>query len=163
MSQSVLDISNMQKFPVCLLTPGMVFWRRWLIMLVSLCFLGGVPAVQAEDEAAEEAPAATSSYVDLQPPFVTNYGGAGRLRFLRADVSLRVEAGGEPAVMHHMPAIRHKLIMLLSRQTEDAVSTMEGKELMRLEALEEVRNILMAEEGEHNIRDLLFTRFVIQR
>ena len=136
-----------------------------LFSMLTVLLMLVVTQVWAEDAAeGEAAPAApSSSYMDLQPPFVVNYGGVGRLRFLRAEISLRVDPGGEPAVMHHMPLIRHKLVMLLSRQTEDAVSTMEGKELLRQEALEEVRTLLMAEEGDQKIRDLLFSSFVIQR
>ncbi len=107
----------------------------------------------------------SSSYIDLKPPFVANYGGipGGRLQYLKADVSLRVESGGEMSVMHHMPAIRDKLLMLFSRQSEDSVVTVEGKELLRQEALEEVRSVLLSEEGEHKIKDLLFNSFIVQR
>lgn len=104
-----------------------------------------------------------TSYIDLQPAFVVNYGGVGRLRFLRAEVSLRVEAGGESGVMHHMPYLRHKLIMLLSKQSDEAIATTEGRELLRIEALDKIRSALTVEEGEHKIKDLLFSTFVVQR
>jgi hypothetical protein len=35
--------------------------------------------------------------------------------------------------------------------------------MLRQEALEAVRSVLMAEEGEHALRDLLFSSFIIQR
>jgi len=62
-----------------------------------------------------------------------------------------------------MPALRHELVMLISRQTPEAVGTVEGKELMRQEALEAVRNVLVAEDGDQKIADLLFNSFVVQR
>lgn len=141
-------------------------WLRF-VLLGLLASVLSLP-VYAEDEEAEGEEAAASakvetSYIDLQPAFVTNYGGPGRLRFLRAEVSVRVEVGKEPAVLRHMPAIRDKLIMLLSRQTDDAVSTMEGKELMRQDALLAIQEFLNSEEGEHGVRDLLFAKFVVQR
>jgi len=123
-------------------------------------------SVSAQEEATEEPVTATpSSYIDLKPPFVANYGGfpGGRLHYLKVDISLRVESGGEMAVMHHMPVIRDKLLMLFSRQSEDAVLTVEGKELLRAEALDAVRNVLLEEEGDQKIMDLLFNSFVVQQ
>lgn len=122
----------------------------------------------AQDEEMEEVlqPAnAQTVYMELRPAFVANYGGPpqGRMRYVKADISLRVEVGGERAIMHHMPAIRHTLLMLLSRQTNDMVSTTSGKEMIRLEALEAVREVLLAEEDEHKVRDLLFNSFIVQR
>lgn len=137
-----------------------VFFSICLSLLISL-------SAYAEEENGEdlEEAAAPSSYIDLKPPFVANYGGkpTGRLKYLKTDISLRIEAGGESAVMHHMPAIRHHLMMLLSRQSEDAVITMEGKELLRKEALEEVRKVILSEEEEQKVIDLLFNSFIVQR
>lgn len=134
----------------------------FLGMLISFPLWAADEPGESSDEASASAP---SSYIDLKPPFVANYGGmpAGRLKYLKTDISLRVEAGGESAVMHHMPVIRHHLVMLLSKQGEDSVITMEGKELLRQAALEEVRKVIMIEEEEHKITDLLFNSFIVQR
>ncbi len=117
--------------------------------------------VETETQAAESA-AIQSTYLDLKPPFVANFGGHERLSYLKTEVALRVQIGGERAVMHHMPALRHHLLMLLSRQTEEGVTTMEGKEFLRQEALQEVRNVLSAEAGDHKVLDLLFNSFIVQ-
>lgn len=134
-----------------------------LLMLMTI----STPPLLAQDEAEETAKPAKvpTTYIELRPAFVANYGGLpqGRMRYIKADISLRVEAGGERAVMHHMPAIRDALLMLLSRQTEDTVSTTSGKEMIRLEALDAVREVILAEEDEHKIRDLLFNSFIVQR
>jgi len=105
-----------------------------------------------------------STYMRMEPPIIANYGNeAGRLRFVKVDITLRVELGGENPVVHHMPALRHELVMLITRQTPESIGSMEGKELMRQEALEAVRNVLVAEEGDQKIADLLFNSFVVQR
>lgn len=122
--------------------------------------------VQAQDEESVQRSAGVSSvYIDLKPPFVANYGGvpSGRLKYLKADISLRVESGGEQAVMHHMPAIRHHLLMLLSRQSEDKVISMQGKEQLRQQAMEEVRRVITEEDGDSKVIDLLFNSFIVQR
>ena len=40
---------------------------------------------------------------------------------------------------------------------------MEGKELLRQEALESVRDVLMKEEGVQYVEDLLFNSFIVRR
>ncbi len=113
----------------------------------------------------EAAPAAGpgGEYIELKPAFVTNYG-SGAIRFLKADVTLRVpDPQMTRSVMRHMPQIRHALVMLLSRQDEQSVATMEGKEQLRQAALQAVRAVVEAEEGKPGVEDLLFTGFILQR
>jgi flagellar FliL protein len=123
-----------------------------------------IPAVFAQEEG-EETVVVSSSYVDLKPAFVVNYGGVGRLRYLKADIALRVGNGdkGSSSVRQHMPYIRHALVMLMSRASEEDLSSMEGRELLRQNALEAVREVLLKEEGEHAVEDLLFNSFIVQR
>jgi flagellar FliL protein len=118
-----------------------------------------------ESKPAEAAPGSIkATYMRLEPPIIANYGTEqGRLRFVKIDITLRVEIGGENPVVHHMPALRHELVMLISRQTNESIASVEGKELMRQEALEAVRNVLIAEEGDQKVADLLFNSFVVQR
>lgn len=140
--------------------------RSIFFALMLFCHLSYASSSAKEGgEGAKPAPGSiASTYMRMEPPIIANYGvEQGRLRFLKVDVTLRVELGGEKPVVHHMPALRHEIVMLMSRQTLDAVGTIEGKELMRQEALEAVRNVLIAEEGDQKIADLLFNSFVVQR
>ncbi|TQV82735.1 flagellar basal body rod protein [Exilibacterium tricleocarpae] len=120
---------------------------------------------EAEGEASEEAPAkAPSIYIPLKPAFVVNYGGKGRLRYLRAELSVRVSnISAAGSVRHHMPFIRNNLVLLFSRQKDEDIDTQEGKELLRLAALEEVRSIIELEDEESGVVDLYFNNFVIQK
>ena len=105
-------------------------------------------------------------YVELKPTFVTNYGvsDSGRLRYIKADVTVRVSnKEGEYAARYHLAALRNSLVMLLSRQDESTVSSSSGRETIKVEALQELREILEREEGEGHIEDLMFTNFVVQR
>ena len=126
-------------------------------------------SAQEEDEAVAEeegAPAvAKSMYFDLKPDFVVNYGGVGKLRYLKASVSLRVSGGteGPGNVRHHMPHIRHALVMCLSNASEENLASMTGRELLRQNALQAVRDVLLREEGVQHIDDLLFSAFIVQR
>src|SRR5690606_8703488 len=103
-------------------------------------------------------------YIPLKPPFVVNYGGAGRLKFIKADLTVRLtDSDAANAVRHHMPYIRNNIVLLLSAQTDESITSQEGKEALRQEALREVRSILRGEEGRDGVVDLYFTAFVIQK
>lgn len=139
----------------------------WLgsVCLVSVLLANPVLAQEEAEAPAEGEEGGPSRYIDLKPAFIVNYGGQGRLRYLKTDIALRVSGGlnGPTSIRHHMPYIRHQLVMLLSKATEEEVTSMEGRELLRQNALEAVRQILMQEEGEQNVDDLLFNSFIVQR
>ena len=133
------------------------------LLLACLLSVSSASAQEEETEAGAEASAAHTLYIDLKPAFVVNYGGVGRLRYLKTEISLRIENGEEAVIRHHMPFIRDRLVMLLSAATEEEVSSTEGREMLRQKALEAVRELLAKEEGEQHVVDLLFNSFVIQR
>lgn len=94
------------------------------------------------------APAHGPQYVEIQPAVLVNYGGPGRIKYLKLEMAVRVADGSiVEHVKHHMPLIRNNLILLFSKQTEEAVGSVEGKEAMRQAALEEVRKVLEEEEN----------------
>lgn len=90
------------------------------------------------------------NYIPLEPALVVNYGGPGKARFIKAELSLRAEnAGDAMEIIHHLPLIRDRLVSILSAQTEEAISTAEGKEYLRVYALAEINKALLKVEG-HN-------------
>lgn len=119
----------------------------------------------SKKEGEEKEGAATSEYIALTPALVANYGAAGAIHYLKADVALRVTSGAaaQASVLHHMPYVRHVLVMLLSDQTEESLATMEGKEKLRQDALVAVQQVMQEEEGKPLVDDLLFNSFIVQR
>lgn len=107
----------------------------------------------------------SASYLAIEPAFVVNYGGAGKLRYLKTDIALRLGGGlsGQSQIRRHMPYVRHTIVMRLSRATEEELSSMEGRELLRQDMLEETRKMLIREEGQQFVDDLLFNSFIVQR
>lgn len=132
----------------------------WSTLATTLLVCGLALGAQAQEEGAEG-----ELYIPLSEPLVVNYGGPGRLKYLRAEISLRVGDSSDAAVIrHHMPLIRHKLVMLFSRQGEETVNTQAGREQLRQMALTETNEALAQEEGRERIAtDLLFRNFVVQR
>ena len=132
--------------------------KRILFML-SLLLLS-IPSLKAEESAEK----AVAVYINLAPSFVTNYGGQGALRYIKVDVSLRLaSAGDEEKIEWHMPYIRSELVSLFSRQQESALTTREGKEVLRQAALAAVQALLEKEEGAPIADNLLFTNFIVQK
>lgn len=141
-------------------------WRRALLVgLMCLVSWGALAETAPEDEeqADPEARPAGAIYIPLKPAFVVNYGGPGRLRFMKVDLSVRLaDNQAASSVRHHMPYIRNNLVMLFSAQSEESISSQEGKEALRREALREVRQVLLQEDGQAGVVDLYFNSIVIQ-
>lgn len=134
------------------------------ISLVALLLLALQPTL-AEDEIEAEADVnAQVKYIEMRPSFVINYGGpANKLKFAKVDISLRVNtSSAEQSVESHMPALRNEVVLLLSRQAEDAMANTAGREILRSKALERLNKVLQEETGADGIGDLLFTTFVVQ-
>nr|WP_246211909.1 flagellar basal body-associated protein FliL [Pseudomonas spelaei] len=120
-------------------------------------------AAQAEEAKEGEAPKV--SYLSLTPPFVGNYGldGSAKLRVYKADVALRV-TGPEAAkaVKDNEPLIRNQLVALFTQQTAEAMSSVDGKEKLRQEALKQTQQVMSDETGKPVVEDLLFNNLIIQ-
>lgn len=146
---------------------------RGLIFLSGLMLFGAInlPAHAADEEPNEEvasedeAEPVQSIYVPMPPAFVTNVGSSGsRLSYVKAELTLRVSSPeAETAVQDHEPRLRHEMVMLLSAESRDTLSTTQGQDKLREQALEAFNGVLKEEETNAEIRDVLFTSFVVQK
>ena len=141
-------------------------------VFVSICFMMAPVKAQETGPGADALPAGSGSgrdnslYVSLGPSFVTNYDGGGRLKYLKADVTLRVRPPAEVALERHLPYIRNRLVLLFSQQLEENLTSTDGKEALRAQALQEVRDALdlLDRPGlSANVTELYFTAYVLQR
>ena len=135
------------------------------IVIIIMTVLATYATNGIAEEAAEE-PAIFSKplYIPVKPALVVNYGGEGKLKYIKVEISLRVkDTSASNAVRHHLPLIRDYLVSLFSRQKDENVDTVEGKERLRASALEGVKTLLLEEDGEEGILDLFFVHFVVQR
>ncbi len=129
---------------------------------------GGHEAVAAEeghDDAKEEAhEKAPPIYIPLEPAFVVNFSdSSGSSRFMQATIQVMTrDPEIEAAVNTHMPVIRNAIVLLLSSQSVEGVAGIEGKEKLRAEVLEKIREILKERTGKPGVEDVYFTSFVIQ-
>jgi flagellar FliL protein len=140
-----------------------------LLLIISTMaglYMGGIigGGKHPGDETTPEKPVvAPAIYIPLDPAFVVNFADAGKARFLQVTVEVMSRHKEvEEQVKNHMPVIRNNLVLLFSSQTYDSVSTLEGKEALREEALNVIQKILEEETGDPGIEAVYFTSFVMQ-
>lgn len=119
-----------------------IFWLRGIGLALGMATAGAMAS------GGGNAPAEGVNYIAIAPPLIVNYGGPGKVRYIKAELSLRAEnAADATEVIHHLPLIRDRLVSILSAQTEEIISTAEGKEYLRVYALAEINKALLKVEG----------------
>jgi flagellar FliL protein len=122
----------------------------------------------AEGEVAEEATEKPSRVADpiyqgLDPDFVVAFQNPKTVRFVK--LSIEVMARDDDvieAVKLHMPAVRDRIIILLSSKGETSLLNTDGKEQLREELLAAVQDVLKENTGETGVEAVYFTNFVMQ-
>lgn len=129
-----------------------------VLVVLALMFLA-VPSVVV----AEEVTLSDTQYVPLKPGFVTNYGGPGRLKYVRVDMTLMVDGvSSQNVVQQQLPLVRNAIVMNLARQSENNVVTPNGQERIRQQLLQTLNEALTFEVGQPLIVEVLFTNFIYQ-
>ncbi len=102
-------------------------------------------------------------YQPIEPPFIVNFDDQGVLRYLQIGLSTqtRIQAVAD-AITSNMPHIRNDLILLFADQKLDRLTTNEGKEQLRAQALAQIQGVLTKELGYPGVDAVYFTTFVLQ-
>ncbi|MDR1109663.1 MAG: flagellar basal body-associated FliL family protein [Deltaproteobacteria bacterium] len=115
----------------------------------------GAPAAEGEAAAAVAGP----QTVDLKP-FTTNLNDSSGRRFLKVSLSMDVDdQAAADELNRRMSDITDKILMLLSSQSMESISTVEGKERLRSQILREA-NAFMPNRNE--IKKVKYSEFIIQ-
>ncbi|WP_426417585.1 flagellar basal body-associated FliL family protein [Aestuariirhabdus sp. LZHN29] len=127
--------------------------------------MGGeqVEVAEGETEESEEVSSKEAFYMALGDPFIVDFNVDGKQRFLQIYISVMAR-DKEPlsALETHLPLIRNNLNLVIGQQEFAALSTSEGKQKLKDEALVSVQQVMKAETGKDVIESILFTNFVIQ-
>jgi flagellar FliL protein len=112
----------------------------------------------------EEGPKLPPRYINLDPPFVVNFEAETVVRFLQVTVGVMTrDPAIEVIVKENDPRVRNDLLMILTNQSYETVSTLEGKEKLRQRCLDSVRGIVKEMGGDSKkVEALYFTAFVMQ-
>lgn len=104
-------------------------------------------------------------YYGFDPDIVTNYisGNRRSLGYIRITVELMLEDKAFlPAIEHHEPLILDIIYGTVSKQPEEKIKSLTGREEIRLAILEKLQQAMKKEAGQPMIRDLLFTKYLYQ-
>lgn len=111
----------------------------------------------AEPEVVEET--RDPIYWSLDPKFTITYN-AGGLRYLQLSMeAMSYEQKAIDSLKANMPAVRNSVIMLLSAQEFESLTSMEGKEALRGSVLETVQQAIRSDE---QLEEIFFTTFILQ-
>jgi flagellar FliL protein len=116
------------------------------------------------DKGAEKTPKGPATYIKMDPPFVVNFEAKGLMRFLQVSVEVMTRDPATAELLKlHDPRIRNDLLMLFGNQQYESISSREGKESLRADALKTVANVIKSEGGDgKQVEQLFFTSFVMQ-
>ncbi len=149
---------------------------KWILLLLILLLLGGGgyfaymkfmaepakdEAAQAGDQAAggEDSNTPTDTKVVTLPTFLVNLADPLGRRYLKITMDVEV-AGSKTAekMDKEMPKVRDAIILLLSSKTYADLASLENKQLLKMEIVNQLNLILETS----NILRVYFTELVIQ-
>jgi flagellar FliL protein len=112
----------------------------------------------------EPLPKGPPLFVALDPPFVVNFEASQLVRFLQITMEVMSR---DPATIDLIkandPIVRNDLLMLFANQKYEVLATREGKETLRQQALDAVREVVKNAGGKpHFVEAVYFTAFVMQ-
>jgi flagellar FliL protein len=144
--------------------------RLVVLLAVAVLLIGGAAggAWWWTSHAAPKQPAVAAplppQYLALDPPFVVNFEAEQSVRFLQITVQLMSR---DPHTIELLksndPVVRDQLLMLFGNQKYEVLSTREGKESLRKQALASVRSVIGSTGGNpERVEAVYFTSFVMQ-
>ena len=102
-------------------------------------------------------------YFSIQPAMVVNFQNPTQARYLQVAIDVMAR---DPKVIEevktNMPAIRNRLIILLSAQHYKEISTPDGKQKLRKAVLDSINAVLKESGASGKVEQVYFTNFVMQ-
>jgi flagellar FliL protein len=127
------------------------------------CLLLAVLSLLMPYAHAVEGAAGPEDFIAIEHPIVVNVLSSDQLHFLRFTTQFKLS---DPAladnVKLHMPALKDALILLLSEKKYFEVTTANGKQQLRDDALAHVRKVMRDLTGDPTIESIFFTSLVVQ-
>ncbi|WPL13761.1 flagellar basal body-associated protein FliL-like protein [Thiorhodovibrio litoralis] len=136
---------------------------RALLLLLLLALPLPVTTATAWAQPALQMTGNYPGYVSMGPYLIVNLASEDAAKFLRLDIDFYVlNAQDNDVIQQYGIAIRDRLITLLGGRDMEVLQGVEGREALRKETLEALRETLMRFAGNPAIQDLYFTAFVMQ-
>lgn len=124
-------------------------------------FMSGDAPAADEEQVTESTPPPPPVFVELKP-FTVNLNEISD-RILYIGITLKVE-GEEAAaqLQDHMPEVRNRILMVLTGQQGDELTTPAGKRALSESLVAAFEEPLESESEGVNVSDALFTDFIVQ-
>ena len=125
----------------------------------------GQEQAEAEDPGVQPAAdtKAPALYQALDPVFVVNLPGGGRLKMLQIGVEVMAR---DPLLIDFIkandPMIRNSLLNLFSAQDGKQLKSREGKEKLQADVLTSINELIAGQGGPGSVEAVYFTSFVMQ-
>ncbi len=142
-----------------------------IIIAAALVLLGGGGGAawyfmhqkpEHKKEVKHEEPAKAPVFVTLET-FTVNLQPDPDEKFLQLDLSMQVASPEAAELLKtQMPAVRNRLLMLLTSKTATDISSMEGKKQLSDEIIAEVKKPFSTDAKPQEVTGVFFTSFVIQ-
>lgn len=133
--------------------------------LLKLTILSVTLWLMSAGTALAQQPPAEVVYYGFDPDIVTNYVSENRrsLGYLRVSVELMLPNKELlKTIEYHEPLILDTIIGILSKQPEQRVKSLSGREEIRLQILEQLQTVMKRETGQTIVQDILFTKYLYQ-
>ncbi|MEJ2573756.1 MAG: flagellar basal body-associated FliL family protein [Gammaproteobacteria bacterium] len=102
-------------------------------------------------------------YYKFDPPFVVNIQGESGSRFLQLTLeAMTYDQDVTNAIDQSMPVIRNNVLLLLSDLKYEQISTLEGKQKLRKDILQEIQKVLKDKIGKAGVEEVYLTSLVMQ-
>ncbi|WP_333609023.1 flagellar basal body-associated protein FliL [Arsukibacterium sp.] len=132
-------------------------------MKIALCFSLLLSLICLPLQARQQQPDIV--YYGFDPDIVTNYVSGNRrsLGYIRVTVELMITDRQQLRLIeHHEPLILDTIIGIFSKQPEDKIKSLTGREEIRLNIRDDLQKVLVRETGQPIIQDILFTKYLYQ-
>jgi len=102
-------------------------------------------------------------YFGFEPDIIANYIAQNnkKLGYVRVTVDLMLSDMANIAVVeHHTPLLRDAIVEILSKEPEENIKSLTGREEIRKRCVERLKTLLKQETGQEIIREVLFTKYL---
>lgn len=145
--------------------------KKLIIIIAAVVLLAGgggagwffmQPKDGHKKEVKHEEPAHAPVFIALDT-FTVNLQPDPEEKFLQLEISLQVASPEQAELLKtQMPAVRNRLLMLLTSKMASEISTSEGKQQLSDEIVAEVKKPFSKDAKPQEVSGVFFTSFVIQ-
>lgn len=153
---------SMQKLVIVIVLVQLVMFGGLAAFLTMTGITGGGGQQHMSGEEADGGDKSEPIYIPFEK-FTVNFGGRQASHFMQVEIqAMTHDPKIQEEILKHMPVIRNRIILILSSQTLDSVTSLEGKDNLREQILIAVQEILQQRIKKTGIEEIYFTSFVMQ-